>query len=275
LSVPPNVPAHQDVRTETAYPSPAPEPAQPSRSETELSRPASPSHSSGTSGSIADPSFRADAEELPVAKHDAPASGSLSAAPQAGSGAPAAGTADRPEPRQEIPLTAEFTPRVVDASQLRWLFIPGEDNASEYYWDFGDGHTSREMAGAHSFGEEGEYTVTLTVRSHEGQTRTDTQAIRVIRPGALHPVNIFTPNGDSRNDVFDPLAGAVNVDRLLEWRIYDYSGRQVFASDSRFVWDGSTPEGQTGAPGNYRYVIRAVDTHGEVFEKTGVIRLAR
>ncbi len=180
-----------------------------------------------------------------------------------------------PSAVESEPLTAAFSARQVDAETLRWLFIPQEDNAKSYTWDFGDGHISGEMAGAHSYTEEGTFEVTLTVTDEEGNSQKSTLEVDIVKPAVIRPANIFTPNGDSRNDLFDPLYNSTGIVRGLEWAIFDNSNRIVFSSESQFTWDGRTMGGDDCPDDTYRYYIKALDTRGNPVEKSGLVRLMR
>jgi hypothetical protein len=172
-------------------------------------------------------------------------------------------------------LSASFTPKIVDEDQLRWLFIPQADRASAYHWDFGDGTVSDELAGAHSFEEEGNYEVTLTVTDRKGNTISSSSELDVRRPGVFNPVNVFTPNGDLRNDFFDPLENAYNITRLDEIMIFDQRGNLVIRGSSPFTWDGRSDSGENCTEGVYRYVLNGTDTRGFPIKKTGMVQLFR
>jgi len=131
------------------------------------------------------------------------------------------------------------------------------------------------MAGAHSFNEEGTYTISLKVTSRNGKVQTSSQEVVVRIPGSFHLPNVFSPNADGINDVFDPLEKAVQIDLISEWMIVNAQGQTVYSGDYRGPWDGSDVYGQGCPPGNYRYMIRARDVHGDPVEQTGVVRLVR
>src|SRR5690625_5998055 len=64
--------------------------------------------------------------------------------------------------------------------------------------------------------------------------------------------NVFTPNGDGRNDVFYPLNRAfiqkVNFEAYSRW------GNLVFKTDDPEInWDGTDMEGRPLDPGTYNY----------------------
>ncbi len=58
--------------------------------------------------------------------------------------------------------------------------IEGDSEIVEWSWDFGDGETSPEQHPTHSFNEEDEYTVELTVTDSEEISDTTTQEIQVV-----------------------------------------------------------------------------------------------
>jgi gliding motility-associated-like protein len=155
------------------------------------------------------------------------------------------------------------------------LFIPQEDDAKSYVWDFGDGNVSENMAGAHSYSEEGTFEVTLTVSDEAGNTQRSTQEIHIVKPVVIRPANIFTPNGDSRNDLFEPLHDASGIARGQEFVIFDQSNRVVFSSETQFTWDGRTPSGVDCPDATYRFYIKALDNRGNPVEKSGLVRLMR
>lgn len=87
-----------------------------------------------------------------------------------------------------------------------------------------------------------------------GCMASDTSVIKVdFREPAMIP-NAFSPNGDGLNDVF----GVQNLrfQRLLEFRVFDRWGNQVFeTTDPSRGWDGT----YSGKPANmdvYHYIIR-------------------
>ncbi len=77
-------------------------------------------------------------------------------------------------------------------------------NATEYFWDFGDGSTLMTFDPSlvsHLFDEPGIYTVTLTA-SNGICYDVWTIQIEVLPPMEVIPPNIFTPNGDGINDEY-------------------------------------------------------------------------
>jgi flagellar hook assembly protein FlgD len=76
-----------------------------------------------------------------------------------------------------------------------------------------------------------------------------------------------------KNDEFDILANAINIEHLSEWIVFDEAGRKVFESRTQSVWDGTDASGNICPAGSYRYIVRATDTSGRPVEKSGIVRL--
>ncbi|MBI1286835.1 MAG: T9SS type B sorting domain-containing protein [Flavobacteriales bacterium] len=140
---------------------------------------------------------------------------------------------------------------------------------SEWYWDFGDGVTSNDSTPYHTYGETGTYDIQLIVRS--GLECLDTMVISVnVVEGMIIP-NVFTPNGDGWNDVFDVRTSAVGDYKL---QIYNRWGNIVFENTSPLIsWDGTTSAGVQAPAGTYFYVItnptmvsgNAIEDNGDNF----------
>ena len=124
-------------------------------------------------------------------------------------------------------------------------------NTSEWYWDFGDGTTSTLTDPFHSYYETGTYTIQLVTRS--GLECLDTVSIDVNVVEGLIVPNVFTPNNDGWNDVFDVRTSAVGPYKL---EIYNRWGNVVFENSSPLIsWDGTTAAGTPASAGTYFYVI--------------------
>ncbi|MGN7890277.1 gliding motility-associated C-terminal domain-containing protein [Dyadobacter sp. 22481] len=79
--------------------------------------------------------------------------------------------------------------------------------------------------------------------------------------------NVFTPNGDNKNDTFQPLECPAFV-QSLEFRTFNRWGAEVFSTrDVNINWDGKTNGGKELAAGQYYY---EVTINFESFKKEGV-----
>ncbi|HTA61836.1 MAG TPA: PKD domain-containing protein, partial [Bacteroidia bacterium] len=75
---------------------------------------------------------------------------------------------------------------------------------------------------------------------------------------ALIP-NIFTPNGDGKNDVF--FIPGVCPDDNYSLQIFDRWGNTLFSSQQRNnVWDGKTPNGADATDGVYYFIVNLSKT---------------
>jgi gliding motility-associated-like protein len=67
--------------------------------------------------------------------------------------------------------------------------------------------------------------------------------------------NVFTPNGDNKNDTFQPLECPAFV-QSLEFKAFNRWGAQVFSTkDVNINWDGKTNGGKELAAGQYYYEV--------------------
>src|SRR5690606_27891985 len=84
------------------------------------------------------------------------------------------------------------------------LNVPGEilytdnrsRNASEYLWDFGDGHTSTDPEPQHLYSQEGKFTISLIARNGDGcaDTTVLVSGVTAVNHGQLLIPNAFIPN---------------------------------------------------------------------------------
>jgi len=99
--------------------------------------------------------------------------------------------------------------------------------------------------------------------------------VTVIKNYDLFIPNVFTPNGDGANDVFQ-LLGNLPALKFIEMRIFNRTGEKVFESNNiYFTWDGSY-KGKMLEPQALVYTLNAVfiDNHSEELFK-GSITLLR
>jgi gliding motility-associated-like protein len=82
--------------------------------------------------------------------------------------------------------------------------------------------------------------------------------------------NVFTPNGDGKNDVFT--FNAVNMGQITI-TIFDRWGLKMFeATDTGNIrWDGKNKSGKTVTDGTYFYILTATGLDGVQYDKQGTI----
>ena len=84
--------------------------------------------------------------------------------------------------------------------------------------------------------------------------------------------NVFTPNGDGKNDVFEVVSKGNNVVTL---KIFTRAGVLVFSSEAkRCRWDGFSLNGQEMANGVYYYTAEVPGSSPKV-SKCGFLHLYR
>ena len=77
--------------------------------------------------------------------------------------------------------------------------------------------------------------------------------------------NIFTPNGDGKNDLLSIKIGEVTEFSVV---ILNQANKVIYtSSDPNFSWDGITLEGEIAPAGNYVYYITAKEQSGKFLTK--------
>lgn len=132
-----------------------------------------------------------------------------------------------------------------------------------YYWTFGPFGESIEENPTFTFNEIGKYVVTLLV---DNTVCTDEYQYTIFldRLVKFFIPNVFTPNGDKHNDVFDwELEGIKSEDFSL--KIYNRWGTLVFETeDVNATWDGQDAFLGGDAPdGTYFYIVQGVEDTNE------------
>ena len=116
----------------------------------------------------------------------------------------------------------------VDANDfLKVDFTNFSLNATSYSWDFGDTNTSTDESPSHTYAAPGDYNVTLTATSDDGQTANKTESISVTDPDAALTLLAGT---DSKT-----------------WKLVREGTAMLLAADpdfSQIFWDGSSNNGQ-------------------------------
>lgn len=146
--------------------------------------------------------------------------------------------------------------------------------AGQYLWDLGDGSVGSGGTLAHFYDSAGTYLITLTVIDGPCDS-TSSSLVEV--PGstvagyAPGPVpNVFTPNGDGRNDVFLPL-GANSPSGCATLLIMNRWGQEMRGeADAALGWNGATDDHDPAPDGVYYFIL----AFGEQ-RATGYVELLR
>lgn len=174
-------------------------------------------------------------------------------------------------------FTANDTVFTVGSSAAGVIFTNNSIGANNYSWDFDNGNTSTaENPDTINYYAAGVYEVILTAQGSGSCIDYDTLYIRIIDSLYTWYPNIFTPNGDTKNDVFyikSTQIADVVVNIFNRWGIliYSYNGVGGF-------WDGRTSSGSEASDGDYYFMLEGTYKDGTPIEdknRTGFIRLIR
>jgi len=158
------------------------------------------------------------------------------------------------------------------APPLEVVFGNGSSLPATYFWDFGDGNTSNLFEPVNNYTANGTYLVSLTVTEGNCTDSTSVTITVIGEPFILIP-NVFTPNGDKKNDVFT--VESENIE-TIEGVIYNRWGQLMFSWDHLDgFWDGTTFSGSEAPDGTYFYIIKAKDFKAKEYLKKGGLTLIR
>ncbi len=158
----------------------------------------------------------------------------------------------------DIYFKAHGTPAV---KYYQWQLLKGSDLIAQ--------RTDAEQR--YTFDEYGEYRALLWVSND--YCTTDSVEIKIsASTSQLLVPNVFTPNGDGKNDEFRVMYRSIT--QFHCW-VYNRWGKKVFEwTDPAKGWDG-TINGRNAAESAYFYVIRATGADGVRYELKGDINLIR
>jgi gliding motility-associated-like protein len=144
---------------------------------------------------------------------------------------------------------------------------PGVGNV--YSWNFADNNnnTSSATNPSHTYNTVGNYVVTLVVTDASGLcSATATISIDVFENASIVVPNVFTPNGDGKNDIFKITTTGIkelNCDIFNRWgtKVSNISGVNAF-------WDGGNSN-----DGTYFFILTATGFDGTEYKQQGYINL--
>ena len=163
---------------------------------------------------------------------------------------------------EEIPCT----------NQIQFVNLSSEMALS--YWNFGNGATSIENNPLHAYQANEKYRVVLVVTNPNSACADTAEAIIPFENDAftdtLFVPNVFTPNGDGKNDYFEIKGFQNPCTPISSLTILNRWGKVVFKTEgTQFKWDGKSNDTNL-IDGVYFYVIE-----GEYFQKSGSVTLLR
>jgi gliding motility-associated-like protein len=143
------------------------------------------------------------------------------------------------------------------------VLLSGNTAGVNYVWSTG------ETTNAISVSQAGSYWVNM---SYGNCLSSDTIVLDYSAGGTVLPPNVFSPNNDGVNDLFD--IGNPVFD-LFEIRIYDRWGMEVFYTNNpAFKWDGKYNNKEC-PDGVFYWIVHYMDCTGTEAEKTGFVHVVR
>jgi gliding motility-associated-like protein len=144
-------------------------------------------------------------------------------------------------------------------------------NATLYAWSLCDGNTAFSNDIITTFADTGNCCITL-LTTNGTCTNTITKCIDIVDlPNIIIP-NVFTPNGDSKNDLFKINSSGI---RNLNCTIFDRWGLKLYEWDGiNGSWDGQTKTGKAPS-GTYYYIINYTDRKDNSSTEKGFLTLFR
>lgn len=151
-------------------------------------------------------------------------------------------------------------------------------NSNSTNWNFGDptsgiNDTSSISSPSYIYTSAGTYCIDLIVQNTAGCADSTKECITVTNDASISIPNVFTPNGDGKNDLFYITAIAV---KELECSIYDRWGLKIKewkTTDGN--WDGRTKNGKMANNGVYYYVVKATANDGKIMNEKGFLQLSK
>lgn len=97
--------------------------------------------------------------------------------------------------------------------------------------------------------------------------------VKVYNGPDIYVANAFTPNNDSKNDVFIPFP--VGIKQLNYFRVFNRWGQMVYSTTSLSQgWNGKM-NGKEQPNGVYMWIVQGVTENGKIISKRGTVTLIR
>ncbi len=150
-------------------------------------------------------------------------------------------------------------------------------NQINFLWDFGDGKMDSTTDNPkHIYAQSGKYNLTLYINNGLNCSDSITKTIDFDKYKPTSPIipNVFTPNGDGQNDVFE--IGGVNPKcDSIEIKVYNRWGLLVFESKEIGNWWTGKDRNKLFPDGIYYFTLKVTDYKGNISQRKGDITLVR
>lgn len=144
------------------------------------------------------------------------------------------------------------------------------------FWSFGDGNTSNEWEPFHDYDEPKWFDVNLVIKDLNGCKDSVTNSLFIKSDLLFHVPDVFTPNGDIKNDVFGPSGYEMDRWQSYQLKIYTRWGELIFeTNDVDTFWEGQTFSGIDAITDTYLWSIRVQSETGKQTHHTGTVTLLK
>jgi gliding motility-associated-like protein len=132
------------------------------------------------------------------------------------------------------------------------ILTDSSKGATNWMWDFGNGRTSNIRNPQTAYEDQGTYIIKQVVTNKDGCKDSTDKALDIMC--SVKIPNVFSPNGDGKNDVFI-IEGMCIKDYTIE--IFDRWGLLVYkGTNNSSAWDGRSPSGEICPDGTYYYILK-------------------
>lgn len=115
-----------------------------------------------------------------------------------------------------------------------------KDNSLKTLFDFGDGQSSPRQQNIHTYPDFGSYKITQVVVNSFGCSDTVSDIVRILPEFRFWIPNSFTPDDNSRNDVFKPVTIGISQ---YEFQVFNRWGQRIFKTNTVDEgWNGTYKE---------------------------------
>ena len=171
-----------------------------------------------------------------------------------------------------------FTPEKVSKNEPIAYFKNTSKQSDNYLWNFGDDNYSTEINPEHVYPEIGKtYTVSLTAYDDQKKCEHTVQNALIVADEILFYVpNVFTPDGNSFNDNFQPVFYSGVDPYHFKLEIFNRWGALIFVSENpKMGWDGLYNQALV-ASGTYVWSITFNETMSDkIHTKKGTVTVLR
>lgn len=171
-----------------------------------------------------------------------------------------------------IPVTANFTTDVDSGYVILPVNVTDQSvNGETYSWTLNGEPLIFTAPGTLTFPDSGTFVLELVVSNSTGCYDSDSAVIKVLSDKLLLVVpNVFTPNSDGFNDLFQVKYNAV---KTFQARVFNRWGKQLYSWENVSTgWDG-LHNSEKVPDGTYFFIISGTDIKDQPFEEKGTVTL--